>query len=341
MVKGLNPFIPWDENTIIGRKEQFEEFEDFIKNIYAGNSKIIILVGLPGSGKSMLLRHFRSEAHKRKMFSSYIKAEKRDKLDRISKALFIELEGEISAIKHAEQNVLIKDGNVGTLRGVINILEKSSHGFEGAIFFIDDIDNTRKYEEIIRNISNVVSEKKHIGFMLSSTRRLAEIPENAKEIFLPPIEEHEFHEYVSKLLKKEVKMGDECIKAVYSDSGGNPRLLKEVCWMLYDGIKENEKMITQAHYNSSIRNIISFLSRDWFGKLYATSSTQERSILKILARSNVPISVKDISIRLNKGMGPVATFLLRLESKGHIIRAERGKYAVFSRLYARFIRERG
>ncbi len=340
-MKGPNPFVPWDETVIMGRKQQIEAFSVFLDRVSSDSSGVLLLQGLPGSGKSMLMKLFHREAEKRGLFAPYIKVEKRDKLDRISRALFSELENEIAVKEPLKVNAFSKEGNTGTLKGVISALEKVMRSnFPGVVFLIDDLDCTRKSKEMIRNIANVAKEKRKVGFVVSSTRRFEPL-ENVETIYLDPIEEQEFHDYIAKMLKKEPKMGEECIKAIYADCGGNPKLLKQVCWILYDSIKENEKMITKAHYATNIRGMISFLSRDWFGKLYATASQQEKVVLKNLARAAEPPSIKELATRLNKGMGPVATLLIRLEEKGHIVRVERGRYEIFSKLYAKFIQERG
>lgn len=347
-MKGPNPFVPWDETNIIGRKEQFKIFEDFLDRVAGGGSRILLLRGIPGSGKSMLMRHFQEEVLKRKLFAPYIKASRNEKMDRLSKELFQELESEImdrvdsGTVSEGKANAFIKHARTGTLRVLINNLWKTlGPSFPGIIFFIDDFDNVRKNDEMLRHMANIASEKKSIGFVFSATRKFHKVPENIQEIELTPLEEYEFRDFIAKTLKKEPKMGEECMKSVYRDSGGNPKLIKQVCWMLYDRIREGEKVITRAHYAANIRNILSFLSRDWLGKLYASASPQEKTILKILARSNKPLSVKETARQLNKNMGPIATLLLRLEAKGHITRVERGKYQVFSGLYRRFIKERG
>lgn len=348
MVKSPNPFVPWEETGIIGRKEQQDEFAGFLDSIAGGSSGILLLRGVPGSGKSMLMRKFRADALKRKMFAPYIKAERNDRIDRFTRELSEELESDIEArsaggeISPQKAEVFRREKSAGTLRGIIGALERATApAFPGVVFFIDDVDNARKYGDAMRHLANVASEKRGVAFVLSSTRRVSGLPENAKEVFLGPVSEQEFRDYVAKALKKEPKMGDECIKAIYADAGGNPRLLKQSCWMLYDAVRENEKMITKAHYTANMRNIMGFLSRDWFGRLYSTASSQEKTVLKTIARANAALSVTEVSTQMNKPMGPTATLLLRLEAKGHIMKLERGRYQAFSGFYAKFIRERG
>ncbi len=347
-MKEPNPFVPWDETHLIGRREQFKIFDDFLGFLSVGNSGIVVLRGVPGSGKSSTIRRFSRDSLHRGFFSPSVKAEKNEKMKRVVRGLFQELENEImekvntGTIPMGKQDAFSKQKGVGTLRVLINKLQKTlGHSFTGVVFYIDDFDNIRKNEDILRQMTNVASEKKNVGFVISTTKRLRGLPENSREIELGPVEEYEFHDYITKAMKKEPKMGEECIKSVYRDSGGNPKLLKQVCWILYDSVKEGEKMITRAHYTANIRKIMSFLSRDWFGKLYSSASLQEKTVLRVLARANRPQSVKEISGQLNKPMGPAATLLLRLEAKGHIIKVERGKYQIFSGLYARYVRERG
>ncbi len=347
-MKAPNPFAPWDESTIIGRKEQFKAFEDYLERVTSGDSRILLLRGTPGSGKGMIMRHFQTEALKRKLFAPYIKASRNEKMDRITKELFQELESEImdkvdsGLMPEGRANAFIRQSRTGTLRMLINNLWRTlGRTFPGILFFIDDFDNVRKNEEMLRHVSNIAAEKRNIGFVFSTTGKFRHLPENVQEMDLGPLEEYEFRDYLAKVLKKEPRMGDECTKSVYKDSGGNPKLIKQVCWILYDKLKEEEKIISKAHYSTNMRNMMSFLSRDWFGKLYASASAQEKIVLKILARANKPLSVKETARQLNKPMGPVATLLLRLEAKGHIVKIKRGNYQIFSGLYAKFIKERG
>ncbi len=347
-MKEPNPFVPWDESRIMGRKEHFKAFEDFLGFVNSGNSGMFVLRGVPGSGKSSTIRKFRGDSLHRGFFSPSIRAERNEKMDRIVKGLFQELESELmekvdsGSMPLGRADAFSKQKNVGTLRMLINNLWKTlGHSFSGVIFFIDDFDNVRKNEEMLRHISNVASERRSVGFVITTTKKLRHLPENIQELELGPVEEYEFRDYISKSLKKEPKMGEECIKAVYNDSGGNPKLLKQVCWILYDSIKEGERVITRAHYSANMRKIMSFLARDWLGKMYASASQQEKTILKILARAKKPLAVKETAKQLNKNMGPVATLLLRLEAKGQIVKVERGKYRVFSGLYAKYVRERG
>jgi hypothetical protein len=347
-MKEPNPFVPWDESRIIGRREHFKAFEDFLGFVSAGNSGMFVLRGVPGSGKSSMIRKLREESLHHGFFSPAIRAEKNEKMDRVVKGLFQELDNEImekadtGTLPHEKADAFSKQKNVGTFRMLINNLWKTlGHSLTGVVFYIDDFDNVRKNEEMLRHIANVAAERRNIGFVVTTTKRLRRLPENTQELELGPVEEYEFRDYIAKSLKKEPKMGDECIKSVYDDSGGNPKLLKQVCWILYDRIKEGEKVITKAHYTANMRNIMSFLARDWFGRMYASASTQEKTVLKILARARKPLSVKESAKQLNKPMGPVATLLLRLDAKGQIIKVERGKYRIFSGLYAKYIRERG
>ena len=171
-MKAPNPFAPWDESTIIGRKEQFKSFENFLERITAGDSRILLVRGTPGSGKSMLLRNFQSEAKKMKLFTPYIKASRNEKLDRITRELFQELEAEImdrvdsGEISEGVALAFIRQSRSGTLRVMINNVWRTlGRSFPAILFFIDDFDSVRKSADILRHISNITAEKRKVGFI--------------------------------------------------------------------------------------------------------------------------------------------------------------------------------
>jgi predicted transcriptional regulator len=85
---------------------------------------------------------------------------------------------------------------------------------------------------------------------------------------------------------------------------------------------------------------MSALSREWFGRLYQETPSAERGILSALARSEEGMHVSDIAKNLGKPLGPVTALTKRLLDSGQIVKIDRGRYMVFSKLYARYVVQR-
>jgi hypothetical protein len=158
---------------------------------------------------------------------------------------------------------------------------------------------------------------------------------------LGPFGEHEAREVVEKALKKgPPKMGEECLLSVLADTGGNPRLFKAVCFIIYDRLRDNEKIISKGHYLAYLPQIMGSLSRDWFGAMYQETPASERAVLKALASGDEGMHVSDIAKRLRKPLGPITALVGRLRGRGQVVRIDRGRYRVFSKLYGRYVAQR-
>jgi hypothetical protein len=159
---------------------------------------------------------------------------------------------------------------------------------------------------------------------------------------LEPFSEDQARKMVEQALKdKKLKMGEECLRSIMSDTGGNQKLFKSVCKYIYDRLRDDEKVMSKGHYLAYLPYIMSMLSRESFGRMYNETPPSERAILHELAKADDGMHVSDIARGLGKPLGPVTALVKRLLEKGQIIRIERGKYRIFSKMYARFVLQRG
>jgi hypothetical protein len=338
-MKGPNPFAFMEESPegISGRRYESGIFNSFADAAAAKQPRVLLISGVPGSGKTLLMRHFRHEAEKKGMLAPYVQAEKG--------------ESAASIIGRVYQETALLQGfragvQPGTFEGLVQALEKGAGGTHfGTLIFIDDLDNLRGWDEaasaIIR-LTTSMAGKKSVGFVLGSTMELQTEagPETVTALQLKPFDEHEAKEFIDKGLGKEPKMGEECLHSILSDSGGNPRLLKNVCRHIYDRLKDNEKVITKGHYLAYLPYIMSMLSGEWFGGMYQETPASERAILAVMAKSDEGMHVSDIAKALGKPLGPVTALIRRLLDSGQIVRLDRGKYRVFAPLYARYVAQR-
>lgn len=198
---------------------------------------------------------------------------------------------------------------------------------------IDDFDLSKNADKLLREIS--LTDHPGVGFVLSSLNSFS--APNSKSFTLEHLSSVEAHDLVSKSLKPtSIKMGEECITTLLEESSGNPKIFKLLCWFLFEKLKPSEKIITKGHYLAYSQAILSFLSREFFGKLFATVSKKESLILRCFASSDI-LSVNEISNSSKVPLREVTSMILRLQKKGFLIKVERGKYKIFARLFAKYV----
>lgn len=337
-MKGPNPFVLWDKDPqdICGRKEETRIFNAFVNATSSKQSGAILVTGGPGIGKTAMLRFFGHMARKNGILAPYVRIEKGESLEMVLDKLHHEA--------RSWPGIRIKDKRAPRgFRELLGSVEPDEKHF-GIIFFLDDIDKMKKAAEAVSMIEEALEkawEKKRVAFVLSSTKDIKIRQKMIRRMELKALEEHEAREIVEKALKKgPPKMGEECFNSVMNDTNGNPLLFKTVCHYIYERLRDNEKVISKGHYLAYQPYILSMLSREWFGRMFQEIPSAERSILLIISKSEKGIHVSDISKELGKPLGPVTALVKRLLERGQIVRIDRGKYRVFSRLYGKYVIQR-
>jgi hypothetical protein len=231
------------------------------------------------------------------------------------------------------------------LEPAVKALEKAAmKSHFGVVIFIDDFDRARKSGEFLNEILGEAKKawgKKALGFVIGSGIVIGEESDLISRVHMQPFDEHDAREFMEKALKKgPPKMGEECLQSLLADTGGNPRLLKIVCRIIYERLRDNEKIISKGHYLGYLPQIMNSLSREWFGRMYQETPGAEKRILEILAKSEEGMHVSDVARAMGKPLGPVTALTKRLLESGQISRIDRGKYRIFSRLYARYVNQR-
>jgi hypothetical protein len=290
-------------------------------------------MGGPGCGKTAIIRLFQAEAEKAGMLAPSVRAEKGED------------EGDIAGKAYSEMALSPDFRREGTpprnFRELIESAERAGRKKFGALIFIDDIDQMRNAGKAIAALQGALKAgwgKRRVAFAVTSTREIGAESEVMREIALKPFAEIETRELLERALKKgPPKMGEECLQSILADSGGNPRLLKTVCYSIYEKLRDNEKVISKGHYLAYLPQIMGSLSREWFGRLYRDIPQGERAILHILAKEEDGMHVSDIAKMAGKPLGPTTALTKRLLDRGQIVRIGRGKYRIFSKLYMRYV----
>jgi hypothetical protein len=335
-MKGANPFIAAGgaAEDLAGRKEEFGMLSSLLNSTGAGQGLVLVVKGGPGMGKSALLSAFRAEAEKNGMLAPFVRCEKGEDARSVAGRLCHDaamLSGTEARKLPADFPALVRA--MGAMAGKRHF---------GAVLFLDDIDVMRKAESQPAGMAKALAGSK-ISFVAATTRELGRgAGEAIRLVELKPLDDHEAGEFIGKALGKgPPKMGEECMRSIMADVQGNPRLLREVCRLVYEKVRDNEKVISKGHYLAYLPYIMSMLSREWFGRMYQETPPSERAMLAVLAGEEGGMHVSDVARKLGKPLGPVTALMKRLLDSGQVVRLDRGKYRVFSKLYARYVAQRG
>jgi len=337
-MRGPNPFAFIEETPegVAGRRYEAGIFNNFAGAASAKQPGVLMLSGGPGSGKTFLMRYFRHEAEKKGMLAPYARAERGESAPSVIGRLY-------------QETALLQEFRAGaspaTFDELVQALEKGDRGRHfGIMVFLDDADNLRRWDEAVRGVAELAASlhgRKSVGFVLGSTVAPEAAGDAVTLLPLKPFDEHDAREFVDKALGKEPRMGEECLRSIMDDTGGNPRLVRTVCRHVYDRLRDNEKVITKGHYLAYLPYIMSMLSGEWFGALYQETPQAERRILAVMAKNEEGMHVSDIARALGKPLGPVTALIRRLLDSGQITRLDRGKYRIFAGLYARYVLQMG
>ncbi len=350
-MKGPNPFTPYVASPleIKGRKIEMDMFGGFLNDIASGKNRSLLVSGMRGGGKSEFLRRLQIESERIGFFSPIVNIGMDERFDSfVSKLLsgFLRY-AEMSYAENGLSNHALVSLKTQLKEGkedfFLSFIRSSNRHSEGLIIFIDDADRLKDNEELIAFLSKyrILAQNNHLklGFVISYTRAYGSLLDFGKQITLHALEEHEIRELVESGLKKgPPKMGEECLRSIIEESGGNPLILKTILQVIYEKLPDKEKVITQGHYLAFYPTIMGTLSRDFFDGLYQSLPGSEKEVLKAFAEEGNAAYVSDIARKIGKRHA--TTLALRLVERGQLVRVDRGLYRVFTKLYGRYVMQR-
>lgn len=357
-----NPFLKeaMTSSDILGRKKEIYELTGFMDNAIIGRNMLVEVIGPAGIGKTMFLKKINELAEKSKCLCAHIRIQKKERKEKIMKRILEQIfESAVEGI--AEKSIPFKlerffgeysielrkkiDAKEISLEEIVDELSKAYNKIKEStralVFLLDDIETGLQVNEIHSMIEQLSEKLKELRvpslFVLSSSYSIAN--ERYRKIMLEPLTEHEMHELVEKLLKPtKIKSGEEFMRELITDCGGNPTILLTTCWVIFDRLGERDRLITKGHYLASHSAIINRLGQEMFDEIYQSTSPSEKEILRAISRES-SMRIIEIAKKTKKPINVVTRLVLRLVESGSLTKIKRGEYQVFNKLYGKYIQK--
>ena len=199
----------------------------------------------------------------------------------------------------------------------------------------------------LRNMFSRLAEK-GCGYMVVLSGRMT-FHQEMSDLFSPLTRffhleklERLTHKDVKKLLdielsKTNVKIKDICLEKIIDDSEGHPYVVNVMGYILYDKLKEDEKVITLNHYNRYFEDIVRYLSLDLFDGMYRKVADAEKPVLFEVAKAGKEVSMSQIAKNMKIKAGLISTSLKRLTDKNCLLKVKRGEYIIFHKLFRYYL----
>lgn len=343
-MKGDNPFVVWGEDpqNISGRKKEIKLFNTYLNAVLSRQPVGIAVTGGPGSGKSIFLERLKDEAEKKGFFCVVAKTAKNESAKSLLGRMGAGSRAVASAfvaerkLKKSAYDKLGKASWKDAASFFLALNKTVCPPFYGIIIFADDVDNTKTdIPGFLREGVKKAARKGSFSAVVSSKSRIRD--DFFRELELGPFSIEDAEGLVGSAVGKTIpRFGSGCISTIHLETGGNPYLFKLVCWYLYEKLKGKQKVITKGHYLAYLPAIVGFLAAEVFEKMYSGIPEGEREVLRFLAKKEAA-NVSDIAKGMKKRLGAVTSLIMRLMEKGHIVKISRGRYSVYSRIYARYV----
>lgn len=222
--------------------------------------------------------------------------------------------------------------------------------FDAIVFMIDEAELLEEIQgslQFLRNSFTELGMKKCLYTIILSGK--LNFPKRMSEAFSPltrffhPLElknltEKEVFELLEKALDNtNIKMDKECKKRIGEDSEGHPYVVTSLGYVLYRSLPDDEKIITEKHYDRFTPDIMNFLGVEFFRGFYERASLAERILLNEIAEMGGEVRFSKLSRNLKKSKGNIARPLQRLVEKGCIEQPGRGIYKIFNRLFGMYV----
>jgi hypothetical protein len=258
-------------------------------------------------------------------------------------------------IEISEKKRFDGDPQVLLLDGLLQLWQELKEETDALVVCLDDVQNYESVKQILGILKNVLSDEdiiKKTGYLFA----LAATDEGWSgflrkndpigRYFIPIVRVQNFsaentRRIVDATLKDTgVTFTSDVKDTVYEYTEGHPFQMQVFCMYLYEN--QIKGRVSGEQVDAALTQTLDELGTIVLDPLYAQASEQEKDMLALLSTSyrtfgfdEILRSLKKHNMRMEKGQ--LATMLSRLSEKGLLVKLERGKYRVISRLFNEFL----
>lgn len=142
-----------------------------------------------------------------------------------------------------------------------------------------------------------------------------------------------------KLTKVKLSISDEVLCLVYSVTEGHPFVLSAYMATAYSKLKSGEDELRKEHFEAADIEFVKRVLSPFFSRFYDQVGKNSRSILTEMAKKNGKIDLSELCEIMSKGSNELSPYLAKLTQDGAILRIDRGKYKLFHKLLAQYIKQ--
>jgi Holliday junction resolvasome RuvABC ATP-dependent DNA helicase subunit len=158
---------------------------------------------------------------------------------------------------------------------------------------------------------------------------------------LEPFNEKEIKTYIEKKLKTvDLTIDDEAIRSITTRSEGHPYVLVSMCYIIFDSLTDNERVISEDVISRAYPKIYYELAKDFFSPMYHPLTPKAKSVLYKIAFNlkDLDFSFREACIWTEMERNIVSPYIQELLRKGILNKPERGQYQVFHKLFLDYVK---
>lgn len=248
------------------------------------------------------------------------------------------------------------EGDTQTLltQGLLELWKSIKDEVNTVVVFLDDVQNYYAVPEFMSVLKNVLSDEEIVEqtgflFVLATTEngwtQFLKKFHPIGRYFVPVLKLSQFsreqtkHIVEKSLINSGVSFSKEIFDYIYDYSEGHPYQIQILCSYLYENQLNGKVNVGQ--FDTSITQTIDELGSIILDPLYSAASEQEKTVIKSISSSYRIYSFDEILELVKKekiNKNTLSSFLSRLTEKGLLLKVERGKYQIVSRLFYEFLK---
>jgi hypothetical protein len=377
-INPFNPQQPARPDFFVGREPEITQFEKYLMQTINGSPMNMAITANRGMGKTSILIKFAEIAKKEKclvvrlsnyegnvtditdfsdFLSSNIKTELLSKKpidgkvqDIVNWAKSLTPQIQWNDIKLSlEKKQLVQKIFSDRL---IKLWDEIKKDFKACVILIDEAESLEKIDgvfQFLREVFQRVSEETNYMVILAGKLNF---PERMSESFSPlnrffpvwkldPFNEKDIQIYIEKKLKTvNVTIDNKAIQLIAEKSEGHPYVLVSMCYIIFDSLIDNERIISGDVTDRAMPKIHCDLAKDFFSPMYHPLTPKAKTVLYKIALNlkELDFSFREACVWTGMERNIVSPYIQELLRKGIINKPERGQYQVFHKLFLDYVK---